>query len=168
MNKILLVFFILWCSELFSQHYTERNIDTLLIKTNKALRTRISDDDLIRWNKGVIKEAIRIGYREGEAMGYANIANRFVFGGDVKKGFEYLNKAEDLARNSKNNFLLGRINQEYGQLYSKMDVSKLALEYSSKAMNYGLKLRKDHRDCRLFLRYVYSNRSGLLLQGKPT
>jgi tetratricopeptide (TPR) repeat protein len=159
MNKILLVFFILWCSELFSQHYTERNIDTLLIKTNKALRTRISDDDLIRWNKGVIKEAIRIGYREGEAMGYVNIANRFVFGGDVKKGFEYLNKAEDLARNSKNNFLLGRINQEYAQLYSKMDVSKLALEYSSKAMNYGLKLRKDHRDCRLFLRYVYSNRS---------
>ena len=36
------------------------------------------------------------------------------------------------------------------EVYSKMDVSRLALEYNSKAMNYGLKLRKDNRDCRLF------------------
>lgn len=159
MNKIILFSFIICYSQLFSQRYTERNIDTLLIKTNEVLRTRISDNDLIRWNKGIIKEAIRIGYREGEAMGYANIANRFIFGDDLKKGLEYLNKAEDISRKSNNNFLFGKINQEYAQVYSKMDVSKLALEYNSKAMNYGLKLKKDNRDCRLFLRYVYSTRS---------
>lgn len=161
-NKIILLSFVLWCSELFSQHYTERNIDTLLIKTKKVLRTKLSDDDLIRWNKRIIKEAIRIGYRDGEAMGYVNIGNRYVFGGDLKQGLEYLNRAEDLSKNSKNNFLLGRINQEYAQVYSKMDVSRLALEYNSKAMNYGLKLRKDNRDCRLFLRYVYSTRAEFL------
>lgn len=159
MNKIILFSFIICCSELFSQRYTERNIDTLLMKTNEVLRTRISDDDLIRWNKGIIKEAVRIGYREGEAMGYVNIANRYIFGGDLKKGLEYLNKAEDISGKSNNNFLFGKINQEYAQVYSKMDVSKLALEYNSKAMEYGLKLRKDNRDCRLFLRYVYSTRS---------
>lgn len=164
MNKIILFSFIICCSELFSQRYTERNIDTLLIKTNEVLRTRISDDDLIRWNTGIIKEAIRIGYREGEAMGYANIANRYVFGGDLKKGLKYLNKAEDISGKSNNNFLLGKINQEYAQVYSKMDASKLALEYNSKAMNYALKLRKDNRDCRLFLRYIYSTRSGWVNQ----
>ncbi|ROH90380.1 hypothetical protein EGI15_17085 [Chryseobacterium cucumeris] len=158
-NKIILLSLLLCCSELLSQHYTESNIDTLLIKTNEVLRTRISDNDLIRWNKRIIKEAIRIGYREGEAIGYTNIANRLIFGGDVKKGLEYLKKAEDISRKSNNNFLFGKINQEYAQVYSKMDVSRLALEYNSKAMNYGLKLRKDNRDCRLFLRYVYSTRS---------
>lgn len=158
-NKIILFSFIICYSQLFSQRYTERNIDTLLIKTNEVLRTRISDDDLIRWNKGIIKEAIRIGYREGEAMGYANIANRYVFGGNLKKGLEYLNKAEDISGKSNDNFLFGKINQEYAQVYSKMDVSKLALEYNSKAVNYALKLRKDNRDCRLFLHYAYSTRS---------
>ncbi|WP_426479639.1 LuxR C-terminal-related transcriptional regulator [Chryseobacterium sp. CBSDS_008] len=130
-----------------------------MIKTNEVLRTRISDDDLIRWNRGIIKEAIRIGYREGEAMGYANIANRFIFKGDLKKGLEYLNKAEDISKKYKNNFLFGKINQEYSQIYNKMNVSKMALDYSSKALNYGLKLKKDNRDCRLFLRYIYSTRS---------
>lgn len=145
--------------KLLSQQYTKKNIDSLLIKTNETLRTQISDDGLIRWNKGIIKAAIQIGYREGEAMGYANIANRFVFRGDLKKGLEYLNKAEDISKKSNSDFLFGKINQEYAQIYNKMNLSKLALVYNSKAMHYGLKLRKDNRDCRLFLRYVYSTRS---------
>lgn len=158
-NKTLCFSFIICCSKLFSQQSAERNIDSLLIKTNEVLRTRISDDDLIRWNKGIIKAATQIGYREGEAMGYVNIANRFLFKGDLKKGLEYLNKAEDISKKCRDNFLFGKINQEYCQIYNKINVNRLALDYNSKAMNYGLKLRKDNRDCRLFLRYVYSIRS---------
>ncbi len=149
----------MFCIKLFSQQYTKNDIDSLLIKTNEVLRTRISDDDLIRWNKGIIKIAVQINYREGEAMGYANIANRFIFKEDLKKGLEYLNKAEDISKKSKNDFLIGKINAEYAQVYNKMNVSKLALGYNSKAMNYGLKLNRNNRECRLFLRYVYSTRS---------
>ncbi|MFS4471158.1 tetratricopeptide repeat protein [Chryseobacterium sp. T20] len=159
LKKIILFYFIVCCMKLFSQQYTKKNIDSLLIRTNEVLRTRISDDDLIRWNNGIIKTAIQIGYREGEAMGYTNIANRCVFKGDLKKALEYLNKAEDISKKSNNDFLFGKISQEYAQVYNKMNVRKLALEYNSKAMDYGLKLRKDNRDCRLFLRYVYSTRS---------
>lgn len=161
-NKIVLFSFVILFLRVFSQQYTERNIDSLLIKTSEELRTRISDDDLIRWNEGIVKAAIRIGYHEGEAMGYVNIANRFVFKGDLKTGLEYLNKAEDISKKSNNVFLLGKVNQEYAQMYYKMNVNKLALEYSTKAMNYALKLRKDNRDCRLFLRYIYSTRSGFM------
>jgi len=158
-NIIFCFSFIICCSELFSQQYTERDIDSLLIKTNEVLRTRIPDKDLILWNKKIIKSAAGIGYRKGEAMGYINIANRYIFEGDTKGSLEYLNKAADIAKGSQDNFLLGKMNQEYSQTYKKLNLNSLALDYSSKAMYYALKLRKDNRDCRLFLRYVYSIRA---------
>ncbi|MGK6341163.1 LuxR C-terminal-related transcriptional regulator [Chryseobacterium sp. DT-3] len=123
------------------------------------LRTRIPDRDLILWNKKIIKSAVDIGYRNGEAMGYVNIANRYLFEGDTQKSLEYLDKASDISKGSEDDFLSGKLYQEYSQIYHKMNLSSLALDYSSKAMHYALKLRKDNRDCRLFLRYVYSTRA---------
>lgn len=158
-NIILCFSFIICCSELFSQQYTERDIDSLLIKTNEVLRTRVPDKDLILWNKNIIKSAVKIGYHNGEAMGYVNIANRYIFEGDTKRSLEYLNKAADISKGNDDNFLFGKMYQEYSQTYNKMNLNSLALDYSSKAMHYALKLRKDNRDCRLFLRYVYSTRS---------
>ncbi|MDR4952824.1 hypothetical protein REB14_11615 [Chryseobacterium sp. ES2] len=147
------------CSKLFPQHYSTQQIDTLLIKTNEELRTRISNKDLIIWNQKVIKEAIQNNYPKGEAWGYANIANRLWLTGEFKKAIEYLNDAEEKSKKINDDFLAGKINQEYSQVYNRMNLPKMALDYNLKAMKSALRLKKDNQDCRFFLRYVYSTRA---------
>ncbi|KYH03863.1 hypothetical protein A1704_21025 [Chryseobacterium cucumeris] len=147
------------CSKLFPQHYSIQQIDTLLIKTNEELRTQISNKDLIIWNQKIIKEAQQNNYPKGEAWGYANIANRLWLTGEFKKAIEYLNDAEEKSKDINDDFLAGKINQEYSQVYNRMNLPKMALGYNSKAMKFALRLKKDNQDCRFFLRYVYSTRA---------
>ncbi|WP_114821377.1 tetratricopeptide repeat protein [Chryseobacterium sp. KLBC 52] len=159
-NRIIYcLIFTFCCSKLFPQHYNKQQIDTLLIKTNEELRTRISNKDLIIWNQKIIKEAIRNKYPIGEAWGYANIANRLWLVGEFKKAIEYLNYAEEKSKKINDDFLDGKINQEYSQVYSRMNLPKMALDYNLKAMKSALRLKKDNQDCRFFLRYVYSTRA---------
>ncbi|QBA22792.1 tetratricopeptide repeat protein [Chryseobacterium indologenes] len=147
------------CSKLFPQHYNAQQIDTLLIKTNEELRTRLSNKDLIIWNQKIIQSAIQNKYPKGEAWGYANIANRLWLIGEFKKAIEYLNYAEEKSKKLNDDFLTGKIIQEYSQVYNRMNLPKMALDYNLKAMKYALRLKKDNQDCRFFLRYVYSTRS---------
>lgn len=159
-NRIIYcLIFTFCCSNLFSQHYTIQQIDTLLIKTNEELRTKVSNKDLIIWNQKIIKSAIQNKYPKGEAWGYANIANRLWLTGEFKKALEYLNYAEERSKKINDDFLTGKINQEYSQVYNRMNLPKMALDYNLKAMKSALKLKKDNQDCRFFLRYVYSTRA---------
>ncbi|TQM20364.1 hypothetical protein FB551_0022 [Chryseobacterium aquifrigidense] len=159
-NRIIYcLIFICCCSKLFSQHHSIQQIDTLLIKTNEELRTQISNKDLIIWNQKIIKEAIQNNYPKGEAWGYANIANRLWLVGEFKKAIEYLNYAEEKSKKINDDFLAGKINQEYSQVYNRMNLPKMALDYNLKAMRSALRLKKDNQDCRFFLRYVYSTRA---------
>ncbi|MEJ5048414.1 hypothetical protein WH221_01175 [Chryseobacterium culicis] len=139
-------------------------LDTLLIKKNEELRTIISNKDLILWNENLVKISIENNYPKGEALGYANIANRLWLIGDFKKSLDYLNKAVEKSKNINDDFLEGKINQEFAQVYNAMKLNKLALDYNSKAMEYALKLKKDNQDCRFFLRYVYSTRASYLAE----
>lgn len=147
------------CSKVFSQHYSIQQIDTLLIKTNEEFRTQMSNKDLIIWNQKIIKEATENNYPKGEAWGYANIANRLWLAGEFKKAIEYLNYAEEKSKKINDDFLTGKINQEYSQVYNRMNLPKMALDYNLKAMKSALRLKKDNQDCRFFLRYVYSTRA---------
>ncbi|MCP1301967.1 hypothetical protein NK356_22610 [Chryseobacterium sp. S0630] len=128
-------------------------------KKNEELRTQISNKDLIIWNQKIIKEASQINYPKGEALGYANLANRFWLTGEFKKAIEYLNDAEEKSKDINDDFLAGKINQEYSQVYNRMNLPKMALDYNLKAMKSALRLKKDNQDCRFFLRYVYSTRA---------
>jgi len=160
LNRIIYcLIFTCCCSKLFPQHYSIQQIDTLLIKTNEELRTKISNKDLIIWNQKIIKEAIQNNYPKGEAWGYANIANRLSTIGEFKKAIEYLNYAEEKSKKINDDFLAGKINQEYSQVYNRMNLPKMALDYNLKAMKSALRLKKDNQDCRFFLRYVYSTRA---------
>ncbi|MBP1164477.1 MULTISPECIES: transcriptional regulator [unclassified Chryseobacterium] len=164
-NKALYCLLFVFCfTRLFSQKYTLRQLDTLLIRKNEELRTKISNKDLILWNENLVKISIENNYPKGEAWGYANIANRLWLIGDFKKSLDYLNKAVEKSKNINDDFLEGKINQEFAQVYSAMKLSKLALDYNLKAMKYALKLKKDNQDCRFFLRYVYSTRASYLAE----
>lgn len=159
-NRIIYcLIFTFCCSKLFAQNYNVQQIDTLLIKTNEELRTRLSNKDLIIWNQKIIKSAIQNKYPKGEAWGYANIANRLWLIGEFKKAIEYLNYAEEKSKKINDDFLTGKIIQEYSQVYNRMNLPKMALDYNLKAMKYALRLKKDNQDCRFFLRYVYSTRA---------
>lgn len=159
-NRIIYcLIFIFCCSKLFPQHYNAQQIDTLLIKTNEELRTRLSNKDLIIWNQKIIKSAIQNKYSKGEAWGCANIANRLWLTGEFKKALEYLNYAEEKSKKINDDFLNGKINQEYSQVYNRMNLPKMALDYNLKAMKLALRLKKNNQDCRFFLRYVYSTRA---------
>ena len=72
----------------------------------------------------IIKEAQQNNYPKGEALGYANITNRLWLTGEFKKAIEYLNDAEEKSKDINDDFLASKINQEYSQVYNRMNLLK--------------------------------------------
>lgn len=134
---------------------TISQIDTILHKTSGVITTKLSNEEIIRLNKKIIKISEKKGYLKGEALGYVNIANHLWITGQYQNAIKSLSTAEKKAKGIDDPLLFAKINQEYAQVYYRIKLFDIALQRNAKAINYA----KKNDNNKIFLSYVYASRA---------
>ena len=102
-----------------------KKIDHALINKTEELRLKGQTEEIIDLNKKYIIVSKAQNYKRGEILGYINIANVYAMIGQYNKGILNLNKAKNLLKNEKDDYLQMRLYHEYGPVsYTHLDVYK--------------------------------------------
>lgn len=120
-----------------------KKIDHALINKTEELRLKGQTEEIIDLNKKYIIVSKAQNYKRGEILGYINIANVYAMIGQYNKGILNLNKAKNLLKNEKDDYLQMRLYHEYGQMNYVIGLSDIALKYNAQAIYYGKKIESD-------------------------
>lgn len=133
----------------FGQRNIQKSTDSLLIVENERLRNVLSRKELIVWNNNIAKKCLKNNYPKGEALAYINIGNLLWGNFQFEESLKNLKKAEDLINqnNIEDDYVKGKLNIEYAQLYNYLDLPDLAIKYCNQSINYfsnlsGIKNRR--------------------------
>ena len=126
-----------------TKKYNPTEIDRALIHKTDELSKQGKTNEIIELNKKYIITSKSQNYTRGEILGYINIANVYAMIGQYKKGILNLNKAKNLLKNVKDDYLHMRLYHEYGQMNYVIGLSDIALKYNSQAIYYGEKIKSD-------------------------
>lgn len=119
------------------------DIDHALITITDSLRDRGKTDEIIELNKSCINKSKDRKYARGEALGYINIANIYAMIGQYNNGILYLNKAQKLITNLKDDYLRIRLFHEYAQMNYVIGLPEIALKYNAKSIAHARKIPHD-------------------------
>lgn len=145
---------------LYSQNYTQDQIDNALIIKSEKLRIRGEKKELISFNEKYIIISQNQNYLKGEILGYINIANIYATIGDYKESFYYLRKAERKIKKINDAYLSARLYHEYGQINYGIGLYTNALKYNSRSIYYGKLI--SNRNERELLSGIYASRADFL------
>ncbi|AZA98223.1 hypothetical protein EG359_00760 [Chryseobacterium joostei] len=129
---ILLVFFISCNPD--SRKY-EKNFDIPLMKQNEELRLAGEYDALVSLNKNFYRKAQNMGYEEGKALCYINLAEVNISLENYQKSQSFFNDAETILKHSKNEIHQSRFYNAYGRFNLEMRRLDKAFEYNNEALN---------------------------------
>lgn len=147
----------------FSQKLTPKQFDSLLIHNNYWAIQNKSFDEVIAWNKKLMRQAEKQNYPKGIVWGHLNIANRYYNYGRFNESLKELDAAEKITeRNFIDNNTSATIYGYYSVVYNMMKLYDLGLKYNDKAIFYGKKI-EDSPDRRrnYLLNYIYNERAYL-------
>ncbi|RXM53285.1 tetratricopeptide repeat protein [Chryseobacterium sp. CH25] len=114
----------------------EKSFDFPLMKQNEELRMAGEYDSLVILNKKYYRIAENKRYEEGKALCYVNLAELNISLENYQKSQFFLNAAENILKDSKNNIHLARFYNIYSRLSSEMRRRDKAIEYNSKALEF--------------------------------
>lgn len=129
---ILLVFFVSCNPD--SKEY-EKNFDAPLMKQNEQLRLAGEYDSLVSLNKKFYRKAENMGYEEGKALCYINLAEVNISLENYQKSQSFFNDAEAILKHSKNEIHQSRFYNAYGRFNLEMRRLDKAFEYNNEALN---------------------------------
>lgn len=145
---------------LYSQAYTHKYIDSMLIKVNEDLRISGRKKELIDLNNKFCNISKKQDYKRGEILSYINLGNIYATVGMYEKAFRYLQVAEENLEGIDDYYLHTKLYQEYGQANYVIGLYKKAVKYNSKSIYYGKQIKDQHD--REILSLVYANRADFL------
>lgn len=145
---------------LYSQAYTHKHIDSMLIKVNEDLRISGRKKELIDLNNKFCNISKKQDYKKGEILSYINLGNIYATVGMYEKAFKYLQVAEENLEGIDDYYLHTKLYQEYGQANYVIGLYKKAVKYNSKSIYYGKQIKDQHD--REILSLVYANRADFL------
>lgn len=145
---------------LYSQAYTHKYIDSMLIKVNEDLRISGRKKELIDLNNKFCNISKKQDYKKGEILSYINLGNIYATVGMYEKAFKYLQVAEENLEGIDDYYLHTKLYQEYGQANYVIGLYKKAVKYNSKSIYYGKQIKDQHD--REILSLVYANRADFL------
>lgn len=137
----------------FSQ-YSAKQIDTLLMNEKKFLEKNYSNMDRVLWNKKLIDVSHQTKYAKGEVLGYINVATIFYQNFQLKESLRYLHIAKTIANNVNDDFVKGRLNMAFAQVYNQLGLFETAIKYCDLGIFYYSRL-KPAAHYKTFLRYAY-------------
>lgn len=144
----------------YSQAYTHKYIDSMLIKVNEDLRISGRKKELIDLNNKFCNISKKQDYKKGEILSYINLGNIYATVGMYEKAFKYLQVAEENLEGIDDYYLHTKLYQEYGQANYVIGLYKKAVKYNSKSIYYGKQIKDQHD--REILSLVYANRADFL------
>lgn len=145
---------------LYSQAYTHKYIDSMLIKVNEDLRISGRKKELIDLNNKFCNISKKQDYKRGEILSYINLGNIYATVGMYEKAFRCLQVAEENLEGIDDYYLHTKLYQEYGQANYVIGLYKKAVKYNSKSIYYGKQIKDQHD--REILSLVYANRADFL------
>lgn len=145
---------------LYSQAYTPKYLDSMLIKVNEDLRVSGRIKELIDLNNKFCNISKKQDYKKGEILSYINLGNIYATVGMYEKAFKYLQVAEENLEGINDYYLDTKLYQEYGQANYVIGLYKKAVKYNSKSIYYGKQIKDPHD--REILSLVYANRADFL------
>lgn len=131
--------------------------DSILIKKSSELQLAGEYEALIELNIKSLKKAAKMGYKEGIALCYLNMAEVNISAGNYEKALLFFNKAENDLKNSENAFHKAVFYDDYSQYYSHLKLHDKAITCNAKAFSY-LKEAKDSDLKRKLLPRLYINK----------
>ncbi|SDI28475.1 hypothetical protein SAMN05421542_0712 [Chryseobacterium jejuense] len=140
-----------------SQDKEKEKFDSILIKKSTDLQLGGEYEALIELNIEYLKKAAKMGYKEGIALCYLNMAEVNISAGNYEKALLFFNKAESDLKNSENGFHKAAFYDDYSQYYSHLKLHDKAIACNSKAFLY-LKEAKDSDLKRKLLPRLYINK----------
>lgn len=124
----------------------EKEFDTPLMIRNEKFRLAGDYDSLMNLNEKYYKKADSMGYQEGKALCYINLAQVNMSLENYQKAEILFDNAERILKDSKDNthkaifyFHYGRFNRELKRLDKAFEYNKEAMRYISKSENPELK-----------------------------
>ncbi|MFP3599498.1 tetratricopeptide repeat protein [Chryseobacterium sp. SIMBA_029] len=146
-----------------SQNLTPKEFDSLLIYNHYWVIQNKSFDEVITWNRKLMKQAEKQNYPKGIVWGHLNIANRYYNYGRFNESLKELDAAEKIAeKNVIDNNTSATIYGYYSVVYKMMKLYDLGLKYNDKAVFYGKKIEDSpERRRNYLLNYIYNERAYL-------
>lgn len=153
---ISLLLYVISCSS-GSQDKDKEDFDTALINKSSDLQLSGEYEALIKLNVEYLRKAAKMGYNEGIALCYLNMAEVNISAGNYEKALFFFNKAEKDLKNSENGFHKAAFYDDYSQYYSHLKLYDKAIECNTKAFLF-LKQAKDSELKKKLLPRLYINK----------
>lgn len=114
----------------------EKDFDVPLMKKNEAFRLSGEYDSLVNLNKKYYKKADKIGYIEGKALCYINLAEVNISLENYQKSQILFDKAKEILVHSNDNIHQARFYNTYSRFNKELKKLDKAFEYNKEALNY--------------------------------
>ncbi|CAH0248760.1 hypothetical protein SRABI04_03174 [Chryseobacterium sp. Bi04] len=114
----------------------EKEFDTPLMIRNEEFRIAGDYGSLMNLNTKYYKKADSMGYQEGKALCYINLAQVNMSRDNYQKAEVFFDKAEVILRDSKDNTHKAIFYNNYSMFNRELKRIDKALEYNNKAMGY--------------------------------
>ncbi|MDN3693738.1 hypothetical protein QWZ06_16265 [Chryseobacterium tructae] len=113
----------------------EKSFDIPLMKKNEELRLAGEYNLLVNLNKKYYRKADKIGYEDGKALCYINLARVNMSLENYQKSNILFNNAEEILKNSDNPLHKAIFYNNYGRFNSELRRIDKAFEYNNEAFN---------------------------------
>lgn len=117
----------------------EESFDIPLLEKNEELRLKGEYDSLVDLNKEYYRKAEKIGYEEGKALCYINLAGVNISLENYQKSSILFNNAEEILKDSDSPLHKAVFYYNYSRLNFELKRKEKAYEYSDKALNSIIK-----------------------------
>ncbi|NIF06201.1 hypothetical protein F3J23_12190 [Chryseobacterium sp. Tr-659] len=135
----------------------EKEFDTPLMNQNEKFRFSGDYDALVNLNKSYYKRAERIGYKEGKALCYINLAQLNMSLENFQKAQVLLDNAEEILRYSENNIHKAIFYNIYSRFNAELRRNDKAFEYNNKALSSIMKAKHSELKNKILF-YIYLRR----------
>lgn len=152
-----LLFILTSCSKGFHNQY-EKDFDIPLIMQNEKLRLSGDYNALVRLNKIYYEKANKLGYDEGKALCYINLANVDISLENYPRAQILFNKADKILQNSKSNAHRAKFCTDYGNFQYILKRRDQAFQYNRLAFDYIKGVQKSPFQNDILFK-IYSNRA---------
>ncbi len=132
---ILISKLVISCSP-YSQKEYEDSFDVPLLTRNEKLRLSGEYDSLLALNKQYYKKAVEMGYQDGKALCYINLANVNLSMGNYLQTQTFFDRAGKILAKSENNIHKAKYYSEYSQFQIELNRLDQVSESNRKAMDY--------------------------------
>ena len=155
LRRLLITYLV--CPVLVFSQLQEREIDSLIFRKTKKLRSEAKYEELISVSKRIIQHSNVINYTRGEAWGHSRLGNAYCTLGKYKESLDALDKARVLSTSVDDYGLKASIATETGRNYSESKISiNQAIEQFKLAESFAKKI-SDQYDRESYLLYAYQS-----------